>query len=159
MNLFEKAIGSGFFTGYLRPASGTWGSAAGLAIFLIPGFERWYVLAPAIVVFFVYGVYVGNKFEEEYGEDPAECTVDEVVGMWISVIAVPKTAPALAFAFVVWRALDILKPPPARQAEAIEGGMGVMLDDVISAVYALGIVHLALWLTDNFAFVHDFGIL
>ncbi|MBD3409112.1 MAG: phosphatidylglycerophosphatase A [Ignavibacteriales bacterium] len=143
----------------MRPASGTWGSAAGLAIFLIPGFERWYVLAPAIVVFFIYGVFVGDKFEEAYGEDPAECTVDEVVGMWISLIAVPKTIPALAFAFVVWRALDILKPPPARQAESIEGGMGVMLDDVISAIYALGIVHAAIWLTDNFAFVHDLGIL
>ena len=91
INFIENLFGSGFFTGYIPFASGTFGSLAALIIYWIPGFEKPVVLIPAIILFTFYGIYVGNKFENKFGKDPAECTIDEVVGMWISLLYLPKT--------------------------------------------------------------------
>ncbi len=117
---------------------------------MIPGFEQIVIIIPAIVIFFVYGVFVGDKFENQYGKDPAECTIDEFVGTWISLIALPKTILILTAAFILWRILDIIKPPPARNLEKIKGGLGIMLDDVISGLYTLIIMHLAVYLLGSF---------
>jgi len=145
INLFEKIIGSGFYTGYIPVASGTFGSAAALIIYLIPGFENLWVICPAILILFVYGVFVSGKFEKLYGKDPAECTVDEVVGTWIAIIALPKTILIIMISFFVWRALDIIKPFPAGTSENLPGGWGIMIDDVISGTYTLIILHLIVY--------------
>ena len=67
INLFEKIVGSGFYTGYIPFASGTFGSLIAIFIYLIPGFEQLYIILPSIVILFVYGVYVSSKFEKVYG--------------------------------------------------------------------------------------------
>lgn len=154
MNLLEKAAGSAVFTGYIPFAPGTFGSAAALAIYLIPGFELLFVIIPASVVVTLAGIKIGDKFEAEYGKDPSQCTIDEVAGMWISLIAVPKTAACIIFVFIVWRIFDILKPPPASTAEKLNGGLGIMLDDVISGIYTLITAHLTFSLTENFSFIN-----
>lgn len=146
INLFEKFIGSGFFTGYFPVASGTVGSLAAIIIYLIPGFEKLFAIIPATLLFIVYGIYIGTKFEAEYGKDPAQCTVDEVVGTWISLIALPKTFGIIIATFFLWRILDIIKPPPARNLEKLKGGLGIMIDDVISGIYTLIIMHLVVYL-------------
>lgn len=153
LTIWEKFIGSAFLTGYVPVASGTVGSIAALVIYLIPGFERLYILLPAIIAALFYGIYLGDKFENEYGKDPSECTIDEVVGMWISLIAIPKELVPVLLTFVLWRIFDIIKPPPARTIEAWKGGKGIMLDDVVAGVYALVIMHLLLAVTDNFSFL------
>lgn len=150
INLFENFIGSGFLTGYSPVASGTAGSLAAILIYLIPGFEKLFVLIPATLIFIVYGIYLGNKFEIKFGKDPAQCTIDEVVGTWISVIALPKSFGIIVTAFVVWRLLDIIKPPPARMLEKLKGGLGIMIDDVISGIYTLIIMHLIVYLLGQF---------
>ena len=150
INFFEKFIGSGFYTGYFPVASGTVGSLAALVIYLIPGFEQLFVIIPAIIIFMVYGIFVGTKFEVQYGKDPAECTVDEVVGTWISLIALPKTFWIIVAAFFLWRILDIIKPTPARNFEKLKGGLGIMIDDVVSGIYTLIIMHLVVYLLGNF---------
>ena len=150
INYFEKFIGSGFYTGYFPVVSGTVGSLVALIIYLIPGFEPLYIIIPSIAVFTSYGIYVGNKFEDKYGKDPAECTVDEVVGTWISLIALPKTIGIIITAFLLWRILDIIKPPPARNLEKLKGGLGIMIDDVISGIYTLIIMHLIVYLLGKF---------
>ena len=150
INTFEKFIGSGFYTGYSPLISGTVGSLAALIIYLIPGFEQLFIIIPATMIFMVYGIYLGNKFEAEYGKDPAQCTVDEVVGMWISLVALPKTVGIVAAAFFLWRILDIIKLPPARILERLKGGLGIMIDDVISGIYTLIIMHLVLYLLGTF---------
>ena len=150
INFFEKLIGSGFYTGFFPVASGTIGSLAALIIYLIPGFEQLFIIIPFTLIFIVYGIFLGNKFETNYGKDPAECTVDEVVGTWISVIALPKTLWIIVTAFFVWRILDIIKPPPARNLERIKGGLGIIIDDVISGIYALIIMHLIVYLFGTF---------
>jgi len=150
INFFEKLLGSGFYSGYSPFISGTIGSLVAIGLFMIPGFEQLVIIIPAIVIFFVYGVFVGDKFEKQYGKDPAECTIDEFVGTWISLIALPKTILILTAAFILWRILDIIKPPPARNLEKIKGGLGIMLDDVISGLYTLIIMHLAVYLLGSF---------
>ncbi len=145
INFLEKFLGSGFYTGYIPFASGTFGSAAGLIIYYIPGFENPVVLILSIVLFGLYGVYVGNKFEKVYGKDPAECTIDEVVGMWISLLLLPKKLYISIFVFAIWRAFDIIKPPPARQAEKLNGGLGIMMDDIIAGFYSAIFVHIILF--------------
>lgn len=146
INFFEKFIGSGFYTGYFPIASGTVGSAAAILIYLIPGFENLYIIIPAAILMAVYGIYIGTKFEKEYGKDPAQCTIDEVVGTWISLFALPKTFWVILVSFLLWRILDIIKPPPARNLERLNGGFGIMLDDVVSGIYTLLIMHLVVYL-------------
>jgi phosphatidylglycerophosphatase A len=150
INFFEKFIGSGFYTGYFPVASGTVGSFAAILIYLIPGFEQLFVIIPAIIIFVLYGIFLGNKFEIIYGKDPSECTVDEVVGTWISLLALPKTIGIIVAAFLIWRILDIIKPPPARGLEKLKGGLGIMIDDVVSGIYTLIIMHLIVYLLGKF---------
>jgi phosphatidylglycerophosphatase A len=144
LNFIEKLIGSGLFTGYIGFITGTFGSLAALFIYYIPGFEKPAVLISAIIIFAAYGIYVGTKFENIYGKDPSECTIDEFVGMWISLLFLPKTFIISASAFLVWRALDVIKPFPARYFEKFQGGLGIMLDDITSGFYSLIIVQLFL---------------
>ncbi|MGD1006025.1 MAG: phosphatidylglycerophosphatase A [Ignavibacteriaceae bacterium] len=144
INIFEKCLGSGFFTGYIPFASGTFGSLAALLIYYIPGFSNPPVIITVIIFFAFYGIYVGTKFEKIYGKDPAECTIDEVVGMWITLLFVPKTIMISLTGFLIWRLLDIIKPFPARQAEKLQGGLGIMLDDVIAGAYSLIILQVIL---------------
>ena len=145
INLFEKIVGSGFYTGYIPVASGTFGSLVAIVIYLIPGFEQLQIILPSIVILFVYGVFVSSKFEKLYGKDPSQCTVDEVVGTWIALIALPKTVYIISTSFLIWRALDIIKPFPARSSEKLPGGWGIMIDDAISGFYSLIIVQLVVY--------------
>jgi phosphatidylglycerophosphatase A len=150
INFLEKIIGSGFYTGYIPVASGTFGSVVAILIYLIPGFEQLIIIVPFTVLFIFYGIFVGNKFEVKYGKDPAECTVDEIVGTWISLLALPKTILIVIATFLLWRILDIIKPPPARNLERLKGGLGIMIDDVISGIYTLIIMHLVVYLIGTF---------
>ena len=146
INSFEKIVGSAFFTGYIPFASGTFGSLVAVIIYFIPGFEKLWIIIPAIILLFTYGVYVAFKFESVYSKDPSQCTIDEVVGTWIALIALPKTILIVITSFLIWRLLDIIKPFPARTSENLKGGWGIMIDDVISGVYSLIIVHFIVYL-------------
>jgi phosphatidylglycerophosphatase A len=145
INWLEKLIGSGFYTGYIPIASGTFGSMVAVLIYLIPGFETLQIIIPAITIFFIYGLYVSSKFEKTYGKDPSQCTVDEIVGTWIALTALPKTFLIITTSFLIWRLLDIIKPFPAKNSENLKGGLGIMIDDVISGFYSLIIVHLIVY--------------
>ncbi len=142
LKFIEKLLGSGFYTGYVPFASGTFGSLAGLIIYWIPGFENPFIIIPAIVLFSLYGIFIGSKFEQVYGHDPSECTIDEVVGMWISLLFVPKVWWISIIVFLLWRIADIIKPFPARKLESLQGGLGIMIDDIVSALHVLWVVQL-----------------
>lgn len=144
INFLEKLIGSGFYTGYIPFASGTFGSSVALFIYWIPGFENPIIIFSVIIVFGLFGIYVGTKFEKEYGKDPSECTIDEMVGQWISLLFVPKTITLSIIVFLIWRFFDIIKPFPARNLEKLPGGLGIMIDDVVSGFYSLILIHLIL---------------
>jgi phosphatidylglycerophosphatase A len=139
-----KAFASGLFSGFSPVASGTVGSAVGLAFYCIPGFEQWFVLLPASLIVLVLGIKASDEMEKVYGQDPGEVTIDEVVGMWVSLLFLPKTILVGALAFFIFRILDIVKPFPARRFDNHRGGAGVMLDDVVSAIYTNLLLQLAI---------------
>ncbi len=131
-----RFIATGLFSGYSPVAPGTAGSMVGLAFYCIPGFEGPAVLACAIVVMFFIGVFTAGQMERALGEDPPVVVIDEVVGMWISLLLLPKTILLAFVAFLFFRGFDIVKPPPARRFENYRDGWGIMLDDVAAGVYA-----------------------
>jgi phosphatidylglycerophosphatase A len=73
--------------------------------------------------------------------------IDEVAGQLIALIAVPLSWKSLLAGFILFRAFDIIKPPPVRQLEALPEGAGIMLDDVAAGICALAVVHLLLRLS------------
>lgn len=130
-----KLFASGLFSGYSPVASGTVGSLVGLAIYFIPGFEQPYYIMTASVVVFLAGIKAADIMELRYGHDPAEVTIDEVLGMWFSLFLLPKSVVVAAAGFFIFRILDILKPFPARKFDETQGGFGIMMDDIVVAFY------------------------
>lgn len=141
----EIIIASGFYTGYFPFAPGTVGSLLAFLIYMIPGFENPFILIPLIIITFFYGVKVSTKMEKILGKDPSECTIDEFVGTWISFLFLPKNIIILIIAFLLWRILDILKPPPANKMENLREGWGIMLDDVVSGFYTMLIMQIIIY--------------
>lgn len=139
-----KIFASGLFTGYSPIASGTVASALATAIYFIPGFEHPFSIIPASFLTFILGAKAAEIMEERFGHDPAEVTIDEVLGMWISLMFLPKSVGIAILAFLVFRALDIVKPWPARKFDSIPGGLGIMLDDVVAGFYTNLLMHLAI---------------
>ncbi|HTP12962.1 MAG TPA: phosphatidylglycerophosphatase A [Bacteroidota bacterium] len=131
-----RAFASGLFSGYSPIASGTVGSLVGLAFYWIPGFEQPYYIMPASVIVFLAGIKAGDIMEQYYGHDPAEVTIDEVLGMWFTLFLLPKSVVVAVAGFFVFRILDIVKPFPAKKFDAATGGFGIMMDDVVSAFYS-----------------------
>jgi len=121
-------------------ASGTVGSFVTLvAIWFIP-FSR-IGLAVTLAVVTIIGMWAGSRVEQLVGaKDPGVIVIDEVAGMLLSVLLLPRTLPVLIAAFFLFRLFDVWKPFPAYQSQAIPGGLGVMLDDLIAGLYALLVV-------------------
>jgi len=134
-NLLDKAISTGLGSGFSPIAPGTAGSLIGAAVYLIPGFEKYYVIVPAIILFFFWGSRAAGKMERAYGHDPSRVVIDEIVGMWISLLLLPRTLVVTALSFVVFRVLDIVKPFPANYFDRKSGGTSIMLDDVVCGIY------------------------
>ena len=139
-----KLFASALFSGYSPIASGTVGSAVALTFYFIPGFESLAIIGTSIFVVFILGLKTANTMEQRYGHDPAEVTIDEVVGMWISMVMLPKKIFIVIAAFFVFRFFDIFKPYPARKFDNMHGGFGIMMDDVIAGIYANIILQLLL---------------
>ena len=76
------------------------------------------------------------KMETRFGDDPQIVVIDEIVGMWVSLLFLPKTVWISILAFIFFRVYDTVKPPPARRCEEFKNGWGIMLDDVAAGVYA-----------------------
>lgn len=164
-SFFSTFVATGFYSGYIPWASGTFGSLVGVLIYAIPGFDNPFVLYPLIVGGFVLGAFVSDqvalfqghkltktaefakaKFQGDGHEtpDPSIVVIDEIIGMLISLAFVEKSLIAVAIAFFAFRFFDIVKPFPARQCERIPNGWGIMLDDVVAGIYANIATHLAL---------------
>lgn len=148
LNFYDRLklfFASGFFTGYFPFASGTVGSALAILIYLfIPNFSEPYILVIFILIFLILGIYTSDFAERIYGFDPPQVVIDEIVGMWLTMLFVPKTLILVVIGFVLFRFFDIVKPFPAKQSQQIKGGLGIMLDDVIAGFYSLVILHFIL---------------
>jgi phosphatidylglycerophosphatase A len=137
------------YIGFFPVAPGTIGSAAGLAIFVL---LRWAgaggaVEATLIVLLFAAGVWSGTRAERHFGvTDPAPGVIDEVVGMLITLFLLPASLALMVVGFFVFRALDVVKPFPARRLEDVHGGLGMMADDAMAAVYSHLILRVLIWI-------------
>jgi phosphatidylglycerophosphatase A len=140
LRLFTTIVATGFGTGYVPLAPGTAGSLLGALIiyFFIPTSSA--LLPFLILLFFVVGVYSGTAMEKIHGHDPSLVVIDEIVGMGISLLYVPRIWWLFLIAFVLFRLFDIVKPPPVNAIQKLPGGWGIMLDDVLAGIYALVIV-------------------
>jgi len=129
-------------------ASGTVGSFVTLiALWLIPFTTVALVVTLAVVT--VAGIWAGSRVEMVVdAKDPGIIVIDEVAGMLVSVLFLPRTIPVLVTAFLLFRLFDIWKPFPARQLQELHGGVGVMLDDLIAGAYALALIAVSRALVD-----------
>ncbi len=130
-----KIFGSALYSGFSPVASGTAGSFVGLLIYFLPSFEKIYIILPLSCFILVLGAFAAEKMEAVYGSDPRQVTIDELLGMWVSLIFLQKTIPIAALAFVIFRILDIVKPWPASLFDKRNGGWNIMLDDVVAGIY------------------------
>lgn len=126
--------------GYSPVAPGTAGSLVALAgLWLIPFTPPvlWLTLAAVVAA----GIWAGARVERVLGrKDPGVIVIDEVAGMIVSVLGLPRTLPVLIAAFLLFRIFDVWKPFPADRSQRITGGVGVMADDLIAGAYALALV-------------------
>ena len=125
------------YIGYAPFAPGTFGSAAGLVVFFLVRSTRSIPIELAlIVVLFAIGVWSGNEAERHFGRvDPGPVVVDEVVGMLITLALIPVNLAGAIVGFLVFRVLDVFKPWPSGRFEQLPGGLGVMADDGMAAIY------------------------
>ena len=142
----SRLLATGFGTGFLWPAPGTWGSLLGVALFVLflaPLDWRWQLAAS--IGFTILGTIAAEVAVLELeSDDPSWIVVDEWAGMWLSMVAI-QGASGWMLAFFLFRTFDILKPFPAGRFERLQGGVGIMADDVVAAGYTQVAVHAALW--------------
>jgi phosphatidylglycerophosphatase A len=144
VKLFHYIIATSLGLGYAPLAPGTVGSLLGIAAmyFMFP-LPLWMILTIIVFGFFI-GVYSSTIVEKEKGEDPSLVVIDEVVGMMISLVLVPRLWWMYGLAFLLFRFFDIVKPPPINASQKLKGGWGIMVDDLFAGIYALILMHLFL---------------
>ncbi len=148
--LWARLVGTFFGIGYLRPGPGTWASLAtigiwsALAPFLSPPIQPVMACIAAVVVTGA-GVPAASRVARAGGKsDPSEVVIDEVAGQMIAVIGAPLHWKSVLAGLILFRAFDILKPPPLRRLERLPGGLGIVADDVGAGLYALAILQVLL---------------
>jgi len=149
MKIVALAIATALGVGYAPVAPGTFGSAAGLLLWAVLP-KSIAVQAGAIVLLFAAGSWSGSVAERHFGKtDPGQVVADEVMGMLITLFLIPVNWPGAIVGFFLFRAADIVKPFPANRLERLPGGVGVMADDGMAAVYANLALRAIIWLTGH----------
>lgn len=157
--LLPTIIGTGFGVGFWPWGPGTAGALLATIIWYVMALlspTHVCVLAATLVLILVFqclGIWSANKLEKYWGEDPKRVVVDEMVGVWIALLAVPtpalpcfSTQVSISYAvaaFVLFRFFDIVKPFGIRHMEKMGGGVGVMMDDVLAGMYSFFVLYIA----------------
>lgn len=137
MKFFSNLISTFFYLGRLPKAPGTWGSLGALFVWsFIPEtiLFRLIVLIITIIVGFFACEIALNQADDS---DPSYIVIDEVVGLWITLLFVPKTVFLFTLGFILFRVFDILKPSFIYSVQFLKGSLGVMLDDILAGVLSL----------------------
>jgi len=148
MKRLSRLIATVFYIGYSPVVPGTAGSLAALFLFLVLPGLRGPALYGAILASFTAGVWASGEVErQEKKKDPSCVVIDELAGMWLTFAALPAGLRWIWFAggFVLFRIFDILKPFPVNRSQALKGGWGIMIDDILAAVYAQAVLRLFLF--------------
>lgn len=140
-------IGTGFGTGFWPWGPGTAGALLATVMWFGLSFllsSECLVAATVLLILFftVAGIWATNRLGPIWGEDPSRVVVDEMVGVWISLLAAPSgSIPYALAAFVLFRLFDIVKPFGVRHMEKMHGGVGVMMDDVLAGMYGFFLIY------------------
>lgn len=142
-----RLLSTFFYIGYLPFIPGTFGSLAGIIIFIVTqGNNLPHLLLTLSII--IIGFWVSGKTEEVMGrKDPPCVVIDEVCGMLVSLLFIPYDPRILIIAFIFFRILDTLKPFPSGRLERYKGGIGIMADDLIAGVYTNLILQVVLRLS------------
>ena len=148
-----QLIATWFGCGYVPVGPGTAGSLAALAIAVVLhvsyGAGRGTFLLLTVTLLLP-GIWAADVFAKRIGQkDPHVVVVDEVLGQWLTLAgAATLNWKSWLAAFALFRLFDIWKPPPARQLEALRGGIGIVADDLMAGLYGA----LAIFVLDRFRF-------
>jgi phosphatidylglycerophosphatase A len=124
--------------GFSPLAPGTVGTLAAIPLFLILSLLPLWLYLLCVLGLALLACWAAGRAEGIFKkQDPQAVVIDEVVGFLVVMIAVPPAWPSLIAGFILFRAFDVIKPPPIRFLErTLPGGYGVVLDDVLAAIYA-----------------------
>jgi len=140
---FALVVASGFGSGYSPVAPGTAGSLVGLLLWWPLSYAPAGVAVAAVAAVTALGIWAGDRTARRLGlKDPGLVVVDEIAGMWVTLLFLPFTPVSAAVGFFAFRAMDVFKPWPARRFEAFPGGWGIMADDLMAGIYAQLLVRL-----------------
>ena len=137
-NRLNTIVSSFFYLGYSPIAPGTAGTLGAIPLYYLlvtylDGAQ--YIIAVLLITGLA--IAVSSKAEKIYNkQDPGEVVIDEVVGFLVTMAFIAPTLLNIALGFLLFRALDILKPFPCRRLEKLHGGFGIVLDDVAAGVWA-----------------------
>ena len=151
--LFHNLIASGFGSGYSPIAPGTAGALLATLIWwgYASLFNDYYQTLQCtfllVCIFTFLGIWSSGVSEKYWGKDPSRVVIDEMVGTWIALLAVPVgNVWYILFAFLLFRFFDIFKPLGIRKMEQLEGGIGVMADDILAGIYSFLLLMGVRWL-------------
>ena len=150
--LLHVIISTGFGSGYSPFAPGTAGAIVAVLIWYFISIPTTPTLlctitVALIVLFTLLGIWSANKMEPFWGKDSSKVVVDEMVGVWIPLLAaIPFNIYYALSAFVLFRLFDIFKPLGIRKMEDLKGGIGVMMDDILAGIYSLILIIIVKWL-------------
>ncbi|XWN38587.1 MAG: phosphatidylglycerophosphatase A [Balneola sp.] len=144
MKSLKLFIGSGFGSGLLPFAPGTWGSLlALLPIYFLMKTGNIYLVPLFVFISSLLSLWVTSACVEQWGEDPGKLVMDEWAGQALTFISISSVGVLdsdlmiLAFGFILFRIFDILKPLGINKLQKYEGGAGILLDDLLAGLYAL----------------------
>ncbi|MCP4301442.1 MAG: phosphatidylglycerophosphatase A [Gammaproteobacteria bacterium] len=138
----------GFGTGLAPFAPGTFGSIPGVLLFWLTLDLGLYVQLGVAVALALSGIWICGESARRIGvHDHGGIVWDEITGMYVTLLAAPFSVVGCLFAFALFRAADIVKPWPIRDLDhRLGGGFGIMLDDLVAALYAAVVLGLYRWL-------------
>jgi phosphatidylglycerophosphatase A len=136
---FHRLVSTCLGIGYIRKGGGTVAAAVCCIAWYFAwkgGSEHFWAPIVVILVVLMIGIWSAGKVEAGWGEDSYRVVIDEVAGMCITLLFVPVRWPYVVTGLVLFRIFDIVKPLYIRKMELLDGGWGVMMDDVLAGVYA-----------------------
>ena len=158
--IFLRILTTLFFSGYSPVAPGTAGTAVVLLLYFLFmgliesfGLLSWFIV---LSVSSVVAIYASEMMSRDLGKDPGCIVIDEGVGFLFTVALLPVGLTTAVAGFFVFRGLDIIKPPPARQFEALPGGWGIVADDIVAGIYSNFILRLGWYFSSDIGIFNYF---
>ena len=146
---YHEMIATGLGVGHFPYGPGTMGALLAILIWYpittMANHTTWLLITLALILAFtLLGAWSSTVAERYWGEDPSRVVIDEVVGQWITLLAVPAVFSwwHVLAAFVLFRFFDIVKPLGVRKMENFKSGWGIMADDILAGCYGAILIYL-----------------